>query len=106
MKILLDECLPIAFRHSFPDHDVRSADWAGLKGMKNGTLLRAAEERGYEVLLTTDQGIPYQQSSMDRRISVLVVCAITNKLDDLLALVPSIQAELARLRSGFVVFVR
>jgi len=106
MKILLDECLPIAFRHSFPDHDVHSADWAGLKGMKNGALLRAAEDRGYDVLLTTDQGIPYQQSSADRRISVLVVCALTNKLDDLLPLVPSAQAELARLRNGCVVFIR
>lgn len=74
MKVLLDECLPIAFRHSFPDHEVHSAEWAGFKGMKNGKLLRAAEEAGYDVLLTTDQGIPHQQSSADRRISVLV-CA-------------------------------
>jgi predicted nuclease of predicted toxin-antitoxin system len=63
MKILLDECLPIAFRHSFPDHEVHSAEWAGFKGMKNGALLRAAEDGGYDVLLTNDQGIPHQQSA-------------------------------------------
>jgi hypothetical protein len=34
MTVLLDECLPIAFRHSFPGHDVHSAEWAGFKGMK------------------------------------------------------------------------
>ncbi len=106
MKILLDECLPIAFRHSFPGHDVHSAEWAGFKGMKNGKLLLAAEEGGYDVLLTTDQGIPHQQSSADRRISVLVLCAATNKIDDLVPLVPSVQAELAKLRNGCVVFVR
>ncbi len=43
MKILLDECLPVDFRHSFPKHDAHSAEWAGLKGKKNGELLLAAE---------------------------------------------------------------
>ena len=41
MKILLDECLPIDFRHSFPNHEIHTAQWAGLKGKKNGELLRA-----------------------------------------------------------------
>lgn len=106
MRVLLDECLPIALRHSFPDHDVHSAEWAGFKGMKNGKLLRAAEEGGYDVLLTTYQGIPHQQSPADRRVSVLVLCAATNKIDDLLPLVPSAQSELAKLESGRVIFVR
>jgi hypothetical protein len=43
MKILLDECLPLDFRHSFPEHEAHSAEWAGLKGKKNGELLREAE---------------------------------------------------------------
>ncbi len=46
MKILLDECLPVDFRHSFPNHETRSAEWAGLKGKKNGELLFEAEVRG------------------------------------------------------------
>jgi predicted nuclease of predicted toxin-antitoxin system len=40
MKILLDECLPLDFRHSFPGHEVHTAEWAGFKGKKNGDLLR------------------------------------------------------------------
>jgi hypothetical protein len=56
MKILLDECLPLDFRYSFPG--AYTAQWAGLKGTKNGELLRAAEAAGYDVLLTVDQGIP------------------------------------------------
>ena len=62
MKILLDECLPLELRHSFPSHDVHTAQWAGLKGKTNGELLRAAEIAGYDVLLTVDQGIPRNQS--------------------------------------------
>ena len=54
MKIPQDECLPLDFRHSFPSHDAHTAQWAGLKGKKNGELLRAAELAGYEVLLTVD----------------------------------------------------
>ena len=48
MKILLDECLPLDFRHSFPNHEAHTAQWAGLKGKANGELLRAAELAGYE----------------------------------------------------------
>jgi len=60
MTILLDECLPLDFRPSFPDHEAHTAEWAGLKGKTNGELLREAELAGYEVLLTVDQGIPHQ----------------------------------------------
>ena len=62
MKILLDECLPVDFRHHLAGHEVHTAEWAGFKSLKNGRLLREAEEAGYEVFLTTDQGIPYQQN--------------------------------------------
>lgn len=106
MKVLLDECLPVSLRHSFPGHDVHSAEWAGFKGMKNGKLLLAAEERGYDVLLTADQGIPFQQSPTERHISVLVLCAATNKIEDLLPLVPSAQAELDKIQRGCVAVVR
>ena len=44
MRILLDECLPLDFRHSFPE--AHTAQWAGLKGQKNGELLQAARLRG------------------------------------------------------------
>jgi hypothetical protein len=57
VKILLDECSPLDFRHSFPNHDAHTVQWAGLKGKKNGELLRAAELAGYDVLLTVDQGL-------------------------------------------------
>ena len=46
MKILLDECLPLDFRHSFPAHDAHSAEWAAFKGKANGELLREAELAG------------------------------------------------------------
>ena len=75
MKILLDECLPIDFRHSFVSHEAHTAEWARLKGRKNGDLLRSAEAAGYDVLLTVDQGIPHQQSPANRKISIIMIRA-------------------------------
>ena len=73
MKILLDECLPLDFRHHLPDHEVHTAEWAGFKSLKNGRLLQEAEGAGYSVFLTTDQGIPHQQNLLGRSIAVLVI---------------------------------
>lgn len=62
MKILLDECVDQQFRLEFSGHDCQSAAYANLAGLKNGDLLTAAEAAGFEILITTDQEIPYQQN--------------------------------------------
>jgi predicted nuclease of predicted toxin-antitoxin system len=76
VKVLLDECLPLDFRRSFPNHDAHTAQWADLKGKKNGELLRAAEVAGYDVLLTVDRGIPHQQYSAGRKLSISLTIEI------------------------------
>ena len=100
MKVLLDECLPLRIRHRLPGHEVHSVDWAGLKGKKNGELLRAAEAAGYDVLLTVDQGIPKQQSLRERKISVVLIRSRTNQTEDLLPLVPAIVQALTWIQAG------
>jgi predicted nuclease of predicted toxin-antitoxin system len=105
MKILLDECLPLDFRHSFPVYDAHTAEWAGLKGRKNGELLRDAEVAGYEVLLTVDQGIPSQQNLTGRKLSIITIGARTNQLEDLLPLVDAIRHALGAIGPGQVVAI-
>lgn len=105
MKILLDECLPLDFRHSFPDHEAHTAQWAGLKGKKNGELLLAAELAGYDVLLTVDQGLPHQQSSAGRKLSIILVRSRTNQLEDLLLLVDAILNALETIQPGQTVSI-
>jgi predicted nuclease of predicted toxin-antitoxin system len=83
MKILLDECLPVYFRHSFPGHEAHTVEWAGLKRKKNGKLLQAAEGGGYEVLLTVDQGLPRQQTMAGRKLSIILIRSQTNQMEDL-----------------------
>lgn len=89
MKILLDECLDQKLRHLFIGHDCQTAAYAKLAGLKNGVLLAAAESAGFEIMITTDQEIPYQQNLGRRRIAILILCAPTNRLADLKGLVPA-----------------
>ena len=105
MKILLDECLPLDFRHSFPPHDAHTAEWAGLKGKKNGELLLAAETDGYEVLLTVDQGIPHQRPSGSRKLSVILVRPQTSQIEDLLPFVDAILNALKAITPGQIVSI-
>ena len=78
----------------------QTARFAEFTGLTNGQLLDAAEAAGFEVLLTADQGIPEQQNMVGRRISVLILCAPTNRLRDLEAIVP---AALSALQPGAIV---
>jgi predicted nuclease of predicted toxin-antitoxin system len=103
MKILLDECLPLDLRHSFPGHDAHSTEWAGLKGKKNGELLRIAEEAGYDVLLTVDQGIPHQQNLAGRKLSIILIRSKTNQIEDLLPFVDAILDALKVIMLGEIV---
>lgn len=60
MKIPLDECVPVDFRHHLQGHEVHTVRWAGFNGLTDGELLNAAEAGAYDVMLTVDKGIPYQ----------------------------------------------
>lgn len=89
MKILIDECVDQKLRLLFAGHDCQTAAYAKLAGLKNGVLLTAAELAGFNLMITTDQEIPYQQNLERRRIAILILCAPTNRLADLKRLVPA-----------------
>lgn len=95
MKILLDECIDQRFRLQLPEHDCQTAQFAGLAGLKNGQLLDAAERGGFDILRTADQQIPAQQNLAGRPLSIVTLCAPTNRLRDLLPLVPLVKQALA-----------
>ena len=74
-----------------------------LQEPEEWAVLREAEDAGYEVSLTTDQGIPYQQNPASRKIS-LVIRSRTNQIEDLLTVVAAIQIRLANIQPGQIAF--
>lgn len=105
MKVLLDECLPHDFRHSFATYAVHTVQWAGFSGKQNGELLRAAETAGYDVLLTVDQGLLHQRSSGRGKLAIILVHSRTNQMEDLLPLADAILRALETIRPGEVVAI-
>ena len=71
--MLFDQGTPNPLRRLLPDHDVSTAHERGWSTLRNGELLREAERDGYEVLVTTDGNLQYQQSLQDRRLAIVVL---------------------------------
>src|SRR5947209_16425819 len=94
MRILLDECVPRRFQNELPGHDVRTVHEMGWSGKKNGELLQLLAAQGFEVLLTVDQNLRHQQNLQAAGVAVIVLVAATNRLVDLLPLMPSTLASL------------
>jgi hypothetical protein len=103
MRILLDECIDEALRHCLTGHDCQTCRYAGFRGLANGKLLSAAEQSGFEVLITVDRNMPFQQSLRGHAISLVILQARTTALDDLLALMPDVLSALEVLKPGEVV---
>src|SRR5579862_394457 len=61
-RILLDENIPFGLRKLLADHDVSHATELGWEGLSNGSLIAAAEREGFEILLTADRNLRYQQN--------------------------------------------
>jgi len=76
LKVLLDENLPHRLRTHLGSHEVFTVGYQGWSGLKNGELLRSAENDGFEVFLTGDQTLPYEQNLTGRWIAVVVLTAI------------------------------
>jgi predicted nuclease of predicted toxin-antitoxin system len=106
MRILLDECVPVALKRNLASlgHECQTVREAGFAGKKNGELLTLAEGR-WDVLLTTDRKIEYQQDMIGRKIGILVLRAKTNRLQDLLPILPICAQALLSIRPGQVVEV-
>jgi hypothetical protein len=105
VRILIDERIDEEFRHLAPGHDCQTARYAKLSGLKNGKLLSAAEASGFDVIVTVDQNMPYQQNLTGRTISLIVLCAPTNRMSTLKPLIPAALSALASIQLGQVVVI-
>ena len=105
MRVLLDEQLPRQLSPLLIGHAVRTVQQESWAGLKNGILLKEAEAAGFTVLVTGDQNLQFQQNLTKRRLGVVVLCAASNALEDLLPLVPAALQAIATVRPGQVIRV-
>lgn len=103
-KILRDECIPRPLAHYLSDHYVRTAPQMGWASIANGELIKLAEA-DFEVFITVDKGILYQQNLRSTVLGFILLRANGNRLEDLLPLVPDLLAALATIKAGEIIQV-
>jgi hypothetical protein len=103
-RVLLDENLPRLLKRELPGFQVRTVVEVGWAGIKNGQLLRLAAAE-FDVFVTADQNLPYQQSLASLELGFVVLRARTTKLEDLLPLVSVILESLAGVKAGQVSYI-
>ncbi len=97
MKILLDECVPWPTFRLLTGHECRTAQQCGWGGFKNGQLLLRAEAE-FDVFITCDQNLRYQQNLSGRTIAILELS--TNSLRRITAAAETIRSAIAQLKPG------
>jgi hypothetical protein len=99
VKILLDECVDRRFAKEPPEHFVKTVPQMGWATIKNGELLALAEKE-FDVFITVDRNLSFQQNLPEFDIAVLVLQAHTNRLADLKPLAPKVLSILPSLTKG------
>jgi len=105
-KLLLDECIPRNFKSHLSAYECLTVPEAGWAGKKNGELLSLAENAGFQVFVSLDQGIEFQQNLTGRTIAVILLRAKSNRLTDLIPLAGNILMSLSSIEPGLLVRIQ
>ena len=97
MKILLDECTPRLVKNRLPQFFIRTAQELGWAGIKNGKLLNLAEGQ-FDVLVSTDQNLPFQQNLTGKKLAVIILPS--NKVPIVAQLISVIEQSLQVIQPG------
>jgi predicted nuclease of predicted toxin-antitoxin system len=104
VRVLLDENLPRQLKRDLPDMEIKTVAEVGWAGIKNGQLLRLAEAT-FDVFVTADQNLSYQQPVANLQLGIVVLKARTTKLEDLKPLMPALWELLREVKVGQVYYV-
>lgn len=104
-KILLDHCLDWRLERYLPGHEITTALDKGWDSVKNGALLSLAEGEAFEVFITADQNLRYQQNLSGRTISIIVLVVQRNVLASLIPLAPKVLETLTTIQPGELIEV-
>jgi hypothetical protein len=102
LRVLLDESLPRELAAALEGHKAKTVQQEGWSSISNGELLRRAAQSGYQVFLTPDRNLQYQQNVSRAEVAVVVLRAASNRIEDLLPLIPQLLPLLVDLKPGTV----
>ena len=103
MRILLDECVPRPLKRELVDYEVRTVVEMGWSGKKNGELLQLMLQERFTIFLTADQNLRYQQNLQQAGVAVVVLIAPTNRISNLVPLMPDVRSVLSTIAPGEVI---
>jgi predicted nuclease of predicted toxin-antitoxin system len=101
VKILLDECVDSRLAKHFPGFEVQTVHDRGWSGITNGQLLALAQVE-FDVFITVDRNLAFQQNIPKFSLAVILVHSVSNRLSDLIQLVPDIQSAVPSAIRGAV----
>jgi predicted nuclease of predicted toxin-antitoxin system len=104
VKLLLDECLDWRLRRDLPGQEVKTVQEMGWDGIKNGRLLALAEQ-DFQVFITGDRNLSFQQNVPSLALAVVVLKAESIRLVHTRPLMPKLLAMLASLKPGQIVSI-
>ena len=104
MRVFLDECIDWRLARDLAGHEVSSAQQLGWSGLKNGELLTLVSAQ-FDVFLTVDRNLSFQQNLPAFDIAVVVLRSISNRLADLQRLLPELLTALNSAKRGAVTYV-
>lgn len=104
MKFLLDECIDRRLAREFSEQDIRTVSQMGWTGTKNGKLLALAEKE-FDVFITVDRNLLFEQNLSKLDLAVVVLKAYSNRLSELKPLIPQIIEALPSLKKGQAVVI-
>jgi predicted nuclease of predicted toxin-antitoxin system len=97
MKILLDECVTKRLKKHLEEFEVFTVMELNLSGIKNGKLMTYCSENKFDVLLTIDKNLMFQQNLEKYPVTIAVLNCVTSKIEELVTFLPSLKAQINEL---------
>ena len=97
MKILLDECVTKRLKPYLQEFEIFTVRELDLSGIKNGKLMTFCSENGFDILLTIDKNLMYQQNLDKYPVSIIVLNSLSSKLEDLILFIPKFKEKINEL---------
>ena len=102
MKILLDECITKKLKKHLNEFEVYTINDLGWRGKKNGELLTLCVENKFEIFLSIDKNLTYQQNLSGQHIAVVIFNTRSSKIEELVKFLPNFKNQVASFKSGSI----